>query len=132
MRIGQLATAAGITAKTIRFYEESGLLPSPPRTPSGYRDYPPDSRGRLTFIREAASAGLSLAEIRGVLALSDAGEPPCLHVTELLAEHLRQVEQRISELEHARGALRDLHALAAATDPADCAKSGICSILATP
>jgi DNA-binding transcriptional MerR regulator len=132
MRIGQLATAAGTTAKTIRFYEDSGLLPAPPRTPSGYRDYPPEARGRLTFIGEAASAGLSLAEIRGVLALSDVGEPPCRHVTELLGEHLRQVEQRIAELENARQALRDLHARAAATDPADCTRNGICSILITP
>ncbi|WP_457757817.1 MerR family DNA-binding transcriptional regulator [Streptomyces mirabilis] len=41
MRIGELASVSGLTAKTIRFYEQAGLLPDPPRTPGGYRDYPP-------------------------------------------------------------------------------------------
>ena len=43
MRIGEFAEAAGTTAKTLRFYEEQGLLPPPDRTSSGYRDYPPDA-----------------------------------------------------------------------------------------
>ncbi|MGI8447121.1 MAG: heavy metal-responsive transcriptional regulator [Streptosporangiaceae bacterium] len=132
MRIGELAAASGITTKTIRFYEQAGLLPAPPRTHSGYRDYPPGIRGRLTFIREAASAGLLLGEIRDILALRDSGQAPCGHVTGLLAQHLQQIEQRIRELEHTRRVLRDLHVRAAATDPADCAEAGICTILATP
>jgi hypothetical protein len=53
MRIGVLAARAGLTTKTVRFYEDAGLLPPPPRTPAGYRDYPAQTLTRLTFIRNA-------------------------------------------------------------------------------
>ena len=129
MRIGVLAERAGLTTKTIRFYEEAGLLPSPPRTSAGYRDYPAKTAGRLTFIRDAQAAGLTLAEIRGILAIRDSGHAPCLHVTELIDQHLAQVDERIAELTQTRAALTDLRRRAAATDPADCADTDICSIL---
>ncbi|MET8327343.1 MerR family DNA-binding transcriptional regulator [Streptomyces sp. NPDC005181] len=57
MRIGDLAAANGLTVTTIRFYEQTGLLPAPPRTPGGYRDYPPQTGTRLAFVRDAQSAG---------------------------------------------------------------------------
>ena len=59
MLIGDLGAPAGVSAKTIRFYEESGLLPAPPRTPGGYRDYPAAAVGRLAFIRQEHAAGLT-------------------------------------------------------------------------
>jgi MerR family copper efflux transcriptional regulator len=132
MRIGVLATQAGLTTKTIRFYEEAGLLPEPPRTAAGYRDYPPDATARLTFIRDAQAAGLTLAEIRGVLAVRDSGQAPCHHVTALIDQHLAQVEHRLAELIQTRAALRDLKHRAAATDPADCSDNEICMILTNP
>jgi len=131
MLIGDLATRAGLSAKTIRFYEQAGLLPQPPRTAGGYRDYPPGALDRLAFIRHAQSAGFTLADIRGVLAIRDSGQAPCQHVSVLIDEHLARVERRIAELTRARDALRDLQRRAAATDPADCAESEICIILAT-
>jgi DNA-binding transcriptional MerR regulator len=131
MRIGDLAKSAQVTAKTVRFYERAGLLTEPGRTTGGYRDYPPEAVARLRFIRAAQSAGLTLAEIRDVLEVRDSGQPPCRNVTALLKTHLDQVEQRISELEHARTTLRDLHARAAATDPAKCHADRVCSILDT-
>ncbi|MFG1697112.1 heavy metal-responsive transcriptional regulator [Nonomuraea sp. NPDC049309] len=129
MRIGALAAVAGVTTKTIRFYEQAGLLPAPPRTPGGYRDYPPTAIERLAFIREAATAGLTLAEIGSVLTIRDAGQPPCQHVTTLIDAHLEQVNQRITELLAAQGALEALQRRAARVDPADCAPDGICTIL---
>ena len=129
MLIGDLGAAAGLSAKTIRFYEQSGLLHAPPRTPGGYRDYPAGAVGRLAFIRQAQAAGLTLAEIAGILHIRDGGQAPCQHVTALMAEHLVQVEQRIAELTRTRDALAELHARAVATEPADCAESQICSIL---
>ena len=131
MLIGDLATRAGLSAKTIRFYEQAGLLPQPPRTAGGYRDYPPSALDRLAFIRHAQAAGFTLADIRGVLAIRDSGQAPCQHVSVLIDEHLARVERRIAELTRARDALRDLQRRAAATDPADCAESEICIILAT-
>lgn len=129
MRIGTLAAAAGLTTKTIRFYEQAGLLAAPPRTVTGYRDYPAEAADRLAFIRDAQAAGLTLAEIRGVLAIRDAGQPPCQHVTTLIEVHLEHVEQRIADLLATRTALQDLHQRAQDVHPADCGPEGICRIL---
>ncbi|GAA2840267.1 hypothetical protein GCM10020220_031530 [Nonomuraea rubra] len=125
------ATAAGLTTKTIRFYEQAGLLPQPPRTPAGYRDCPAGAAERLAFIRDTQAAGLTLAEIRSVLAIRDAGQPPCHHVTTLIEAHLEQVEARIAELLATRTALQSLHQRARSVDPAGCGPEGICRILAS-
>ena len=90
MLIGELAATAGLPAKTIRFYEQAGLMPAPPRTPAGYRDYPPGALDRLAFIGNAQAAGFTLAEIRSVLAIRDSGDPPCRHVATLIGQHLAQ------------------------------------------
>ncbi|WP_060880346.1 heavy metal-responsive transcriptional regulator [Streptomyces scabiei] len=108
MRISSLATATGLTTKTIRYYEQSGLLPAPPRTAGGYRDYPPAAQPRLTFIRDAQAAGLSLAEIRGVLALRDSGQALCPRTAALIEAHLRHIEERITALTRTQAALRQL------------------------
>jgi len=132
MLIGDLADRAGLSAKAIRFYEQAGLLPQPPRTSSGYRDYPPGAVDRLAFIRHAQAAGFTLADIRGVLAIRDSGQAPCQHVGVLIGEHLAQVERRIAELTRTKDVLKDLQRLAAVTNPADCAESDICTILSAP
>jgi MerR family copper efflux transcriptional regulator len=132
MLIGNLAAKAGLSAKTIRFYEQAGLMPAPPRTPAGYRDYPPGALDRLAFIGHAQVAGFTLAEIRSVLAIRDSGDPPCRHVTTLIGQHLTLVEQRIAKLTRTHEMLTDLQRRAAAINPADCAEPDICSILTAP
>ncbi|MEV5877319.1 heavy metal-responsive transcriptional regulator [Streptomyces sp. NPDC052101] len=132
MRIGDLAVRTGLTAKTIRFYEDSGLLPAPPRTPGGYRDYPDHTVTRLAFVRDAQRAGLTLAEIRSILVLRDDGHAPCSHVTGLIHEHLEDIERRMAELATTRDALRALADRAATTDPAACTTDDICTILNSP
>jgi DNA-binding transcriptional MerR regulator len=132
MQIGTLAETTGVTAKTIRFYEQGGLLPPPPRTTGGYRDYPADAVGRLRFIRDAQSAGLALAEIRGILALRDSGQAPCEAVAALVGEHLGQIERRLADLRSTRRALRDLARRAADLDPDTCTEDDICTILTRP
>src|SRR4051794_12484012 len=107
MRIGDLAAASGLTTKTIRYYEHAGLLPAPPRTPGGYRDYCEQAIARLAFIRDAQSAGLTLAEIRSVLDLRDSGKAPCDHVTALIKQHLHEIDRRLAELRKARTTLQD-------------------------
>ncbi|MGP4113504.1 heavy metal-responsive transcriptional regulator [Streptomyces sp. 4N509B] len=119
MRIGTLAHAAGVTTKTIRFYERSGLLPEPPRTPSGYRDYPPESAERLEFIRGAQSAGLSLAEIRLLLRVRDEGTEHDPAAARLLTSQLRRIDDRILELTRTRDALRALLPRLASPAPPD-------------
>ena len=128
MRIGEVACRAGVPAKTIRFWEDEGMLPPPGRTPAGYRDYDSAVLGRLAFIRHAQGAGLTLAAIRQVLEIRDSGQPPCVHVTDLIARRLAEVEARLAELTRTRDQLVVLAARAAEQDPADC--RGYCSIIA--
>ena len=128
MKIGDIAERSGVTAKTIRFWEEQHLLPAPDRTAAGYRDYDPAILERLAFIRHAQAAGLSLEHIRQVLDIRDDGQPPCAHVADLIARRLAEVEARLAELARARDQLAVLAARAAAQDPADC--RGYCSIIA--
>jgi MerR family transcriptional regulator, copper efflux regulator len=128
MRIGEIADRAGVSAKTIRFWEEERLLAPPARTPAGYRDYGPGILERLAFIRHAQSAGLTLEHIREVLDIRDGGQPPCVHVTRLIARRLSEVEARLAELARTRAQLAALVERAAAQDPADC--RGYCSIIA--
>jgi DNA-binding transcriptional MerR regulator len=114
MKIGELADRLGVTTKTIRFYESIGLLPEPARTPSGYRDYEAPDTERLTFIKTAQRLGLSLDEIREVIAFRDRGEQPCAYVAELLGLQVRQLDTRIREMRALRDELRDLEARASA------------------
>ena len=107
-----------------------GLLAEPARTASGYRNYDADAVDRLGFIRHAQSAGLTLAEIRQILAISDAGGAPCGHVADLIHQHLHDVDERIRELTETRSLLDHLVQRAADQDPADC--DGYCAILQPP
>ncbi len=129
MRIGALADQAGVSAKTLRFYEQAGLLPEPERTSAGYRDYSADAVHRVRFIRAAQTAGLHLAEIADVLAIRDSGAPPCAHVRALVDAHLTEVRARLAELRRTERELLRLAERAAAQDPADCAAADICVIL---
>lgn len=109
MRIGELAARTGVPAKTIRYYEEIGLIPPPARTVSGYRDFGPREPSRLGFIRAAQTVGLSLGEIREILAFRDKGEAPCAHVTALIERRAADLSERIQSLERVR---RDLQRMA--------------------
>jgi len=128
VRIGEAADRAGVTAKTVRFWEDQHLLPPPARTAAGYRDYDPAIVERLAFIRHAQAAGLTLEHIRQVLDIRDDGQPPCVHVTGLITQRLGEMEARLAELTRTRDQLVVLAARAAAQDPADC--QGYCSIIA--
>ncbi len=109
MRIGELSGQTGVSTKTIRYYEDIGLVPAPARTSSGYRDYDGDAQRRLALIRAAQSVGLSLGEIREVLAFRDRGQAPCSHVAQLIQRHAEDLSERIAALEAMR---RDLERLA--------------------
>ncbi|MFP5224961.1 MAG: heavy metal-responsive transcriptional regulator [Actinomycetota bacterium] len=99
MRIGELGDRAGVNPKTIRYYEEVGLMPPPGRSPAGYREYDADAADRLRFIKAAQSVSLSLGEIREILALRDRGEEPCAHVLDLLEARAAELAGRIAALQ---------------------------------
>ncbi len=120
MRIGEVARRTGTTPKTIRYYEDIGLLPEPFREPNGYRDYGDEAVDRLAFIRDAQATGLSLTEIDSILDLRSRGETTCEHVTRLLERHLAALDDRIERLQRTRAKLAALTARANRLDPEDC------------
>lgn len=129
MRIGEVADRSGVSTKTIRYYEEVGLLPPPERSASGYRDYEASVLDRLAFIRAAQAVGLSLGEIRGIVALRDEGQTPCGHVLDLLRSRSAELDCRIDELRALRGELNRLVARADGLDPTDCDPRRICHLV---
>ena len=114
MRIGELADHAGVTTKSIRFYESIGLMPEPARTPSGYREYDEADEERLRFIKTAQRLGLSLNEIGEIIALRDRGQQPCGYVAELLHRQVADLDHRIREMRELRAELKSLAGRAAA------------------
>ena len=130
MRIGELAERAGISTKAVRYYEQVGILAPPARTPSGYRDYDHAALGRLGFVRAAQALGLTLGEIRQVIAFRDQGTAPCGHVTQLLQRRAAEVGARIAELQQLQDELERLAERAATLDPAEWLPERVCHIIA--
>ena len=129
MRIGELAAQAGYSVRTIRFYEQSGLLPTPDRTSGGYRDYDQDAVTRLRFVRSAQALGLSLAEIAEVLRIRDHQGPPCTYVAELLETHIGALDDRIKELAALREELRARRPRGAEPEPTRCLPDQVCYLI---
>ena len=130
MRIGELARRSGTTAKALRFYEHAGVLAAPARTPSGYRDYGEAALQRLAFVRAAQAAGLTLAEVRQVIAVRERAGPPCGHVTDLLDRHAAELDRRIAELSSTRAEVARLRDRARTLDPATCGPEQVCQLIA--
>jgi len=129
MRIGEVANRSGVPIKTIRYYEEIGVLPEPRRSASKYRDYESDVVERLGFIRASQAFGLSLGEIREIVAYRDRGEVPCAHVLALLRRRSMEIDERIAELQHARSVLDGLVSRARKLRPEDCSLSDVCHLI---
>ncbi|MDF3050461.1 MAG: putative transcriptional regulator [Pseudonocardia sp.] len=113
MRIGQLAAQTGFSLRTIRFYEQSGILPTPERTPGGYRSYDQDAVTRLRFVRSAQTLE----------------SPPCSYVAELLETHISALDTRLKELTALRDELRARHPLETAPDPARNRSDHVCYLI---
>ncbi len=108
MRVGELAAHFGLNPKTIRYYEEIGLLPRAERSESGYRLYDERDVERLGFIRRAKTLGLSLDEIRDILSVQQTGELPCGQVLDLIDMKISVIDQRMAELQVFRAELATL------------------------
>ncbi len=96
--IGELARRSGVRPANIRFYEESGLLPSPPRRAGGHRVYADGDLSRLAFIRNARELGFPLEQVRALLHLSRPENLTCDAAKALSQAQLDQVRERISDL----------------------------------
>ena len=109
MRIGELASLCGCPIETIRYYEKIGLLPKPRRTRNGYRDYDDQHRKWLQFILRSRALGFSQEDVRRLTRVARAGKT-CGDVHALLAAHLEQVHDKLTELRRMERALTRLKA----------------------
>ena len=94
----ELARQTGCNLETILYYEKTGMMPHPPRTPAGYRVYGPAHVSRLRFILRARELGFSIEEIRGLLELVDRGTQTCAEVKTRTDMHLTEIRAKIRDL----------------------------------
>ena len=99
MTIGEVAERSGCHPETVRYYERIGLLPAPPRTAGGYRDYRPADADRLRFISRGRELGFSLEEIRSLLGLAEDDGLSCQDVDRLARGHLLDIRNRLNDLQ---------------------------------
>lgn len=129
MRIGEVARESGVPTKTIRYYEDIGVLPEPERADNGYREYGTETVDRLRFVRDAQATGLSLTEISSILDLRGRGETTCHHVIDLLERHLSDLDRHINNLRETRDHLAVLTIRARDLDPAECTDPNRCQTI---
>ncbi|MBE9108193.1 heavy metal-responsive transcriptional regulator [Nodosilinea sp. LEGE 07298] len=122
--IGAVAKKSGLPVKTIRYYDEIGLLKTAGRTEGGYRVFAEDVFTRLGFIRRAQSLGLTLTEVKEFLEVHDQGDLPCSHIQVKLEDKLTEIEEKIQQLQLLKhelsGLLSGWQSIATKTDEAIC------------
>lgn len=106
--IGELASHSGIPIKTIRYYEDIGLVKPSSRTVGKFRQFSPNVLARLGFIKRAQNLGLSLQEIGEILDVYDQGNVPCDEIKEKLKAKLWQIDQKIKQLKMLKAELERL------------------------
>ncbi|MGE0210436.1 MAG: helix-turn-helix domain-containing protein [Parvibaculaceae bacterium] len=105
LSIGELSDRTGCKVQTIRYYEQIGLLPPPPRTEGRQRRYGPTAEQRLSFIRHARALGFDIEAIRRLLDLAGHPENPCAEIDRIAALQLAAVEEKINRLSRLKSEL---------------------------
>lgn len=119
MNIGDVAKRADLPAKTIRYYEEIGLV-TPLRDANGYRSFRESDIHRLAFIGRARALGFTIEECRRLLALWGDQDRSSADVREIAREHLVEIERKIADLQAIRETLTHLVESCAGDDRPDC------------
>lgn len=114
---GELAERSDVNVQTLRYYERRGLLPEPPRSESGYRQYSTSAVSRIRFIKRAQTLGFTLEQIGDLLALRVEPAQSCDAVRSQALVHREEIERKIADLDRILGALDDLIAACEAQDP---------------
>jgi Cu(I)-responsive transcriptional regulator len=108
MWITQTARQAGVNVQTLRYYERRGLLPSPPRRDSGYREYAPDAVRIVRFIKRAQELGFSLDEVEQLVKLRGVRRTDRGRVRSIARRKIADIDRKIEQLQSMRGALETL------------------------
>lgn len=108
MNIGALAKSSGVNAKMIRHYESIGVIPKPARSLSGYRRYSENDVHVLRFVKRARGLGFTMPEIKKLVGLWRNKQRASKEVKALALAHLKDLEQKIQELQEMAGTLRML------------------------
>jgi DNA-binding transcriptional MerR regulator len=108
LTIGNVARRVGVRPSAVRYYEAQGILRPAARQANGYRIYSNDAVKLLLFIKRAQSLGITLKEIKPLLNLASQGQQPCSHVKQLARNHLREINDKIHELQILQNELRTL------------------------
>lgn len=119
MNIGDVSELSGLPAKTIRYYEDIGLV-RPMRSENGYRDFASHDLHKLAFLGRARSLGFSIEECRTLLSLYEDRERSSSSVKAITEKHLARIEQKIVELQALSATLRDLVTRCHGDDRPDC------------
>jgi MerR family transcriptional regulator, copper efflux regulator len=119
MNIGDVAERSGLPAKTIRYYEDIGLV-RPARGTNGYREFREREMHKLAFLARARSLGFTIADCRGLLALYEDRERASGDVRRLAGEHLARIDREIAKLAAMRAALAELVERCQGDDRPDC------------
>ncbi len=98
LKIGQLAARSGITARNLRFYADAGVFGDLPRSPKGYRLFPPEAVHWVRILKAAQAAGFSLEEVQELLRALRQDSAPCAHVREALGGKLQALEAKLAEI----------------------------------
>jgi MerR family transcriptional regulator, copper efflux regulator len=106
-KIGQLAIASGVPIKTIRYYEEIGLIQAIDRTEGHFRLFRPDTVNRLLFIKRLQSLGLSLQQIGDCLLVHERGDLPCEEIKDKLERQIREIDRQVEQLQLLRQQLTE-------------------------
>lgn len=126
-KIGEVAALSGLSVKTIRYYEEIGLLaPTVKRSAVGYRLFTEAVLNRLAFIKRAQSLSLSLNEIKVILEIRDRGQLPCGEVKLHLETKVEAITKQIEALEILRADLQGILAHWQEQPPVERVKGTIC------
>ncbi len=119
MNIGEVAQNAGLPPKTIRYYEDIGLV-SPLRDTNGYRVFRENDVHKLAFLARARSLGFSIEDCRTLLALYEDQSRASADVKKVATEHLTRIEEKLTELNAMRETLSHLVGSCAGDDRPDC------------
>ena len=120
LTIGELARRSGYAVQTLRYYEQIGLMPKPPRTSGGQRRYGEDLQRRLLFIRHARDLGFEIEDIRSLLDLASRPDQPCASVDSIAKAHLVSIDEKIARLIALRVELNRMLKACAAGRIAEC------------